>query len=274
MKFRQCIYSIFFCLLLSSCSGGGGSSEGGGGCGALGAKVFGGETCDQNARSPVIALFPIAADGEQIVIAGICTGTLVTVDDILTSAHCFTEPLAQFGSQILGFVVLAGGADGEALFVTNAAVHPFYDGQAGSPFDVAMATLEKVPSPAIGPVPVLVSQASKSGQKASTFGYGTSNEGEVGVLKSAELTIAGFQGGNIFVDTADSGGASICQGDSGGPLVQVINGVASIIGVNSFGDVSQSQCAATGGNFSGFVDIQNELILDFISTYAPDVAVN
>jgi len=266
-------FSILGVLILTGCGGGGGSSEGGGACGAFNARVFNGETCNQAASSPVVAIFPVAFDGQQIQIAGICTGTLVTVDDILTSAHCFTGPIAQQGNSLVDFAVVVGGVNGEVRYVVNLAIHPFYNGQAGSPYDIAMVTLDRVPTPPIGPVPILVSRLTQVGERASTFGYGTNNTGEVGTLKSAELTISAFSGGNIFVSTEGSG-AAICQGDSGGPLVQNVNGVTSIIGVNSFGDVSAEQCALTGGSYSGFVDLQNIDILDFIVGYAPDVAAN
>jgi secreted trypsin-like serine protease len=208
-----------------------------------------------------------------VAFTSICSGTLVTVDDILTSAHCFTSPFEEFGSAIVGFAVFVGGANGQLKFITNFAIHPFYNGQAGSPYDIAMATLDSIPSPAIGPVPLLLSELTEVGQRASTFGYGTNNQGEIGLLKSAELIIERFVGGNIYASTAESG-ASICQGDSGGPLVQVVNGVSSLVGVNSFGDVSAEQCAASGGSYSGFVDLQNINILDFIFNYAPDVPAN
>ena len=273
MRSRIITFLVASSLLVGCGGGGGGSSEGGGACSALNAKVFNGEVCDQSARSPVVALFPIASNGSQVGIAGICTGSLVTVDDILTSAHCFVEPIRSQGSAIVGFAAVVGGSNGEARRITNVAIHPNYDGSVASPFDVAMATLESPPSPPIGPVPVLLSQVTKVGQRASTFGYGTDNQGEVGTLKSAELTIDGFAGGNI-ITTMESSGASICQGDSGGPLIQVINGVSSIVGVNSFGSGNPAQCAAVGSGYSGFVDLQNLSILEFISNYAPDVAAN
>jgi|GEM_PF-1856645 len=262
--------------LLAGCGGGGGdgSDNGGGSCSALnakGAKVFGGETCDQAARTPVLALFPLESNGSQITIAGICTASLVTVDDFITSAHCFTDPLAELGSSIVGFGVVAGGSGGEGILVGSYRVHPQYNGVAGSPFDVAMGTLVQIPNPPIGPLPVLSSVATTEGESITTFGYGTSNEGEIGILKAADLTIDSIQNGNIIANSQDAG-ASVCQGDSGGPIVQVRDGVTAIVGVNSFGDVSQEQCGAVGANISGFVDIQNSAVLPFVLGYVPDVA--
>jgi secreted trypsin-like serine protease len=260
-------------LVVASGCGGGGGGGGGNACSSLNAKVFGGDTCDQGARTPVLALFPLASDGGQLVTAGICTASLVTVDDFVTSAHCFTEPINELGNRIVGFGVVAGGDEGERILVSSYAVHPFYDGVAGSPFDVAMGTLSRVPSPAIGPLPVLSSVGTVVGESITTFGYGTSNEGEIGVLKAAELTIDAIEGGNIFA-SSESAGASVCQGDSGGPIVQERNGATSIVGVNSFVDVNSDECASVGANISGFVDIQSAAVLPFVLGYVPDVAQN
>lgn len=262
--------AFFSILMMQGCGGGGGGSDiGGNACGALNAKVFNGETCNQNARTPVIALYPVAESGGQLIEAGICTATLVTVDDFLTSAHCFVTPIRE-NPDLVGFVAKVGN---EVITVVDLAIHPNYNGQPGSSYDVAMGTLQRLPNPAIGPVPLLVSQLTVVGQEASAFGYGTNNQGEVGTLKSAEFKIDGFELGNIIA-TQTSAGASICQGDSGGPLIQIVDGVSSLVGVNSFVFVRAEQCAASGSPISGFVDTQNSLILDFIAEYAPDVAGN
>lgn len=272
--FRIASRSIFLCSIMfaTACGGGGEESAsaklGGDGCSALSAKVFNGEVCDQSARTPVVALAPIVQSGGQVEYPEICSGTLITVDDVLTSAHCILGPWQRYGSNLTNFAVFAGG---EQLIVVNAAVHPFYDGTVGSPYDIAMVTLERVPNPAIGPVPILVSQLTAAGQKMSTFGYGTNNFGEVGILKSAEIVIDRLFEGNL-VATLQSG-ASVCPGDSGGPVVQVVDGVTSIVGVNSFvvGTPTAQQCAAAGAQISGFVDLQYQDIIDFILGYAPDV---
>jgi hypothetical protein len=47
-----------------------------------------------------------------------------------------------------------------------------------------------------------------------------------------------------------------------------------LVGVNSFVDIEAAQCAASGSTISGFVDLQNVDIINFILGYAPDVAVN
>jgi len=254
-------------LITSACGGGGGSA--GGPCSDLNVKIFGGEACNQSTRGAVVPFLPILSDGEQFAVTSLCTATFVTVDDIVTSAHCILDPFVQFEDLLAGFAIFIG--DEQPLIVTNLDIHPFYDGTRGSPFDIAMATLNEVPSPPVSPVPLLVSDLTTVGEEFSAFGFGTNQDGQIGELRAASLIISGFSGGN-FGATLTESGASICPGDSGGPAIQVNNGVSSLIGVNSFGFLNACE-GGVGNPLSGFVDIQRESILDFILGYAPDVAL-
>lgn len=269
-SFKRLLIPIL-CLMTVSCGGGGGGNDAGGSCSVLNARVFGGDVCSGTAQTPVVAVIAIASNGQQLFEAGSCTGSLVTVDDILTSAHCFVDPIRELGQAIVGFAVVAGGTDGEVFRIVNAAIHPGYDQNPGSPFDVAMATLERVPSPPIGPLPLIRTLQTQAGDLLTTFGYGTNNEGEVGLLKAADVVVDRVEGGNLVSVLATSE-ASVCPGDSGGPAIKELNGLAVIAGVNSFTTIT-SQCAATGAQEFGFVNIQNRSIIDFIVNYAPDVTV-
>jgi len=110
------------------------------------------------------------------------------------------------------------------------------------------------------------------GDRVTIFGYGTSNQGEIGVLKSADLSVDGLEPGNLLASISSTG-ASICEGDSGGPLVKDVRGVTAIVGVNSFGRGAVDQCSEQVTQITGFVDIQFPTIVDFITRNAPDVAV-
>lgn len=263
-------------LILPACGGGGGGdSSASNGCGTLNLRIFGGESCNQFGRSPVVALAPVATDGQVVFRFGTCTGTLVTLDDILTSAHCFLDPIIlarNAGAEIIGFAVLVGGAGGEVLPIVDFQLHPLYDGSRGSRFDVAMATISRVPSPPIGPLPILLSEITGPGSPITAFGYGTNDQGVDDILKAADFTIEAIEGGNIFV--VGNGSTSICPGDSGGPAVFVASdGTATLAGVNSFIDSLSGGCDSAAAIVSGFVDIQSIPILNFINDYAPDAAV-
>lgn len=262
---------VALCAIVG-CGGGGGNGAKASGCSVLNAKVFGGERCEQGARSPVVALFSRARVQQQLVPLTLCTGSLVTVDDIITSAHCFfnaAEAAQQLNVELVDFVVVAGGAEGEVIRLVNAAVHPAYDGSVASPFDVAMATLERVPTPPIGPLPILVSEFTAPGSRLTAFGYGTNTSGEIGELKAADFSITEVLPGNLLV--IGDGGSSICPGDSGGPAIYLNRaGVASLTAINSFG---RGQCVPTAADVFGFADLQYPDMIEFILSYAPDVAL-
>lgn len=272
MKCSKLIGSVVFLCSMLACGGGGGGTpdKGGDSCNALGArvvngqKIFNGETCNAERRTPVVALVQMSGDE----VAGICTGTLITVDDILTSAHCFLIP------NLTAVKVVVSGPDEqiEGIDIVSLAVHPLYDGTVGSRYDLAMVTLERTPSPVVGPLPILLSQLTLPGQDMSTFGYGSNNKHTIGELKAVEVKIEDIIEGNLIA-SVNSVNASVCTGDSGGPVVQVIDGVTAIVGVNSFTFSNGPACQTAPAEISGFVDLQHDLILDFIMSYAPDVSL-
>lgn len=269
---KKIIAKLSICLCILSLIACGGGSDNSGSCNLLNARIFGGETCNQDARSPVVLLRPVTIDGEVIESAGTCTATLVTVDDILTSAHCFTGPLSNAirDKKKIAFLALVGGSKGEQIPIVEVAIHPNYDGNPGSRFDVAMATISKVPNPPIGPMPILVSEITLGGSNITAFGYGTNNFGETDELKSADFTITSLSEGNLIV--VGNGEESICPGDSGGAAVyRTTQGVAAIAGVNSFG--VGNLCQETAFETFGFVDLQYGPIINFIGNYAPDIAL-
>lgn len=262
------VYFLFL-LLVSACGGGGGGVDyGGNACNSLNArvinKVFGGESCNQNARTPVVFLELMSND--QVI--GICTGSLITIDDVLTSAHCLNN------REINGINVYIGGKEGELISAVRGDMHPFYRGEIGSPYDIGIVTLARVPNPPVGPIPILLSTLTQPGQDFSTFGYGKSENNNYAELRSVELTINSFdRAGNIIASLEDKN-ASICSGDSGGPIVQVVNGVTSLIGVNSYVTGTQQSCVSDPSIYSGFVDLQYQDIIDYIGAMAPDFSAN
>lgn len=246
---------VLVLLLLGSCGGGGGG-EGGSqdACGALGIKVFGGAECAGSAaNNPVVALITVDSEDNPL---EICTGTLVTVDDILTAAHCFEDPRT---ARVIAAV------SGEPIDVARSEVNPLYTGETGSPFDVAISTL--VRPVAISPVPIIVSRNIETGDKISVYGYGESESRPFGPLNAAQMIIGAIEGG-LFAAAFDQTNTSICQGDSGGPVVEVVNGVAGIVGISSF---TFNGCSS--GSASGFVDMQIRGNVDFVTGVAPDIAL-
>lgn len=272
---RKWNYSIkiilMFLLVVVTCGCGGGGGGGANSCSILNARVFNGDQCSNTAQTPVVSLSVKLMDGST---QSICTGTLITLNDILTSGHCLLA-LLEAVDQIADFRIIVGGtADGEGLHIVKVAFHPFYDGSVGSPYDVAMMTLESVPNPPIGPLPLLLSEITGAGSTITAYGYGKNEDKADFTLRAATFKITKIAGGNIFV-VNENPEKSICPGDSGGPAVYVTSqGVATLAGVNSFAiSLSGSFCESAATEVSGFVDIQNPDILNFILSYAPDAAV-
>jgi hypothetical protein len=129
MKYSNArIINIAIVFLLSACGGGGGGTGGStAACGELGIKVFGGAECDgQASNNPVVAILPADQQGNPL---GVCTGTLVTVDDILTAAHCLEIP---------GTAGVFAVVDGALRDISNGQINPLYSGNDGDAFDIAM----------------------------------------------------------------------------------------------------------------------------------------
>ena len=256
MKMKKFALMVIFPGVLIACGGGGGSSSNA--CSDLNLKVFGGEQCEFE-RSPVVAIVGFSAAGLPI---SNCSATMVTVNDALTAAHC-----AQLSQSPGGIAVFADGNFHQIVAATN---HPFYDGTVDSPYDVAMITIDTVLD--IGPVPLLVSNPIAIDEEVTIFGYGK-NESS-GFLPQASDFRAGFMKIGIttpfqFAAAFNSTGSAICQGDSGGPATQTVNGVTSVVGVTSF---TVNGCQE--GSISGFVNVQNPQIYEFVRAYAPDVTIN
>jgi secreted trypsin-like serine protease len=211
-----------------------------------------------------VAVIPVISDGQQVRAAGVCTGTVVTSDDILTAAHCITNPLRDGAD---GFVVVTGNG---VYPVTRYQVNPLYRGT-GSAFDTAMITVNQ--DMGISAVPINVSDLVAEGEEITVYGYGKNEEGQTfldlgqAAYKSGKMIVGAVAGG-LFGASFDDTGAAICQGDSGGPVIQVINGKASIVGVTS---LTIGGCLE--GSVSGFVSMQIRGNVEFVRNYAGDIQI-
>jgi hypothetical protein len=241
-------------LVLSGCGSGDDSTNA---CSDLNVKVFGGDQCNYS-RSPVVAIVGFDQSG---IPRGVCSATMVTTNDALTAAHCAELTQAPGGVRVF--------ADGREYAIVAGRNHPKYDGSITSPYDIAMITLDGVLD--IGPVPLLVSDPVISGEEIAVFGYGK-NEEYIGIpqasdFRAAYMRISGVKP-NQFGALFDTTGSNICQGDSGGPATQTVGGITSVVGVTSF---TVGGCQSGSG--SGFVNVQNPEIFEFIAEYSPDVTI-
>jgi hypothetical protein len=251
---KRIILSVGMTALIGC--GGGGGEGGSSACSDLNVKVFGGEQCDFS-RSPVVAIVGFSASGTPI---SNCSATMVTTNDALTAAHCAAVTASPGGAGVF--------ADGQFFRIIGGRNHPKYNGQVDSPYDVAMITIDGVLN--IGPVPLLLSDPIAVGEQITIFGYGK-NEDSAAIPQASDFR-AGYMELSVvdrfqFAAFFDTTGSAICQGDSGGPATQTVDGVTSVVGVTSF-----TFRGCQEGSASGFVNVQNPEIFNFIRGYSPDVA--
>ena len=252
--------STLLLIFLLGCSGGGSEKSDDNPCSMLNIKLSGGEECNLS-RSPVVVL---AAFDAEVNLVGVCSATMVTVDDLLTAAHCTSFWITPGVTDVVAYI------NSEIHSIVNLAVHPLWDGRVDSPYDVAMITIDKPIN--IGPVPLILSKPLAVGEQVTIYGVGkTRNDislrGNI-AFRAAFMEISALNQQHFF--TADD--TVICPGDSGGPAIQEVNGIAGLVGVSSFGiELTARECES--GNVGGFVNIQNSQIYEFIRAYASDVTI-
>jgi len=177
--------------------------------------------------------------------AGLCTGTLIEDEVVLTAAHCVADQVLS-GNTDVGTVVFGTGfADRDAVQVgvRDIAMHRRYNINQlglGLPYDIAAIRLEE-PAPSNVPPATFNDQPIDpelfEGELLLAVGFGNDN-GQAGTgagtkrrafLPIARILDNRIRSGNDNVNT--------CQGDSGGPGFLTINGLERVAGIVSTGPV-------------------------------------
>jgi secreted trypsin-like serine protease len=252
-----------------SCSGGGGGSNESSSdftlnaCSAIGLKVANGVECKLGTTvgtSPLVRVQIITPNG----VLGICTGTAINSNSVLTAAHCFLD-----GASDIQIDTFLGSHQANEYFI-----HPGFvigDGELeGSKVLFNDLAIIKTSTPMqVSTFPILASRTTEVGEEAIVAGFGqTEPESDFGILNAGNAIIANQTPNHIFIDF--SGGQSHpCQGDSGGPLLVSQSGSLVIAGVVSQTDPSVSLSnICKNGDVSLYTSIQSTSALNFISVTA------
>lgn len=206
-------------------------------------QIIGGQDAragDPRFRSTVGIIMVDDTSGDPI---GVCTGTLIRSDIVLTAAHCVLSSdkkklnfIVYFGDSLLDFSQL-----GSYRSATLAAAHEDYtDGTSKNAYDIALIKINGDIPQGYGPVAMLKnSDFLKDGTEFIAAGFGrskrysrSSKEDGTGQLRSVKLSITDLN----FSETefrSSSWSRGVCMGDSGGPAYVEVGGQFYLAGVSN-----------------------------------------
>lgn len=179
---------------------------------------------------------------------GICSGTLISGNAILTAAHCVpTEPGIQLS--VIFNVTIKGASPANSRPVVKMYANPRWgkSNNGKDNGDIAIMKFSGSIPPGYTPVSFLSTPSLvANGSFVMLSGYGVTDgvaDTGAGVLRDTTtvITDAHFSQTEVLLD--QRGGRGTCSGDSGGPAFITSGGVYYLWGVVSRGD---KDCKATG----------------------------
>lgn len=206
----------------------------------------------ESAASPIVGGTPDTGDPAVVMLVSYpadlstfdaCTASLIAPKVLLTAAHCLDpakHPDYEFG--------VFTGPDATAfptaplltphlLPIAAVHVHPDYDPSPPFTADIGVAILEEELAAAPLPVNRAPLAAELAGEPARIVGYGQIKYGELHAEKRQAATVVASLGADDTVVVGDLMHRS-CVGDSGGPALVKIGGAESIVGVDSYTEIS------------------------------------
>ncbi len=248
-------------LLIPAC---GGPSPAPDAVGEAAAPIIGGTKATGDPAVVLLVSYPLDESALDT-----CTAALIAPTVLVTAAHC-VDPGTHGGH---AFGVFTGPdastyADIAQLkphlaTVKSVHVHPEYDTAPPFRADIAVVVLEQALTAAPLPINRAALSPSLVGGAARIVGYGQVQYGKYNVIKHEATTALASIGPVDTVVVGDLKHRS-CIGDSGGPALVKIDGVETIVGVDSY--------AETSGCLEPASYRRTDVYTAFLDQYAPPPA--